>query len=168
MQDKELHRAATRFARRLLGSDELVKDIVSEALWALQRNLGRLTEPGSQKAFLFRVVRNLAYSELRRRGRLPEVPLESVEWQQADPTPGPEEALQGALVLAEIQTALEKLAEPQRTALLLYVEEGLSYSQIAEVLATDLGTVKSRIHHARKNLARRLRPETRQSLGLEE
>jgi DNA-directed RNA polymerase specialized sigma24 family protein len=50
--------------------------------------------------------------------------------------------------------------------MILYCEEDLSYEQIAEAMATDIGTVKSRIHYARKNLVKLLRPEILEALGI--
>jgi len=56
--------------------------------------------------------------------------------------------------------AMDRLPEPQRQALILFADEELSYAEIAEVLGTNIGTVKSRLFHAKRTLRRLLRPET--------
>jgi RNA polymerase sigma-70 factor (ECF subfamily) len=163
-----------RLIRRLIGRSDAEEDIVREIFLSLFRNLGRIEPPGNLRPFLCRVLRNRCYDELRRQGRYRTLSLE------ADGTPGtcveidlvrdkgmpPDEALYWSLLVAQVRQAMELLPEAQRQALILYREENMTYPQIAVAMATDLGTIKSRIHHARKNLLRRLPPETLTALGL--
>jgi RNA polymerase sigma-70 factor (ECF subfamily) len=163
-----------RFIFRLVGRSEAEEDIFQDAFLALYLNLERI-EPGERlRPFLFRVVRNRCYDELRRGGRFQRVSLEEdPDGTDAgasvlvDPRPPPDEAVQSLLLLSEVQQAMERLPELQRQALILYSEEKLTYTQIAEAMASDVGTVKSRIHYARKNLVKLLRPETLAALGIE-
>ena len=62
---------------------------------------------------------------------------------------------------------MERLPELQRQALILFSEEGLSYNEIAEAMDTSIGTVKSRLFHAKQGLRRLLRPDTLQALDVE-
>ena len=111
--------------------------------------------------FLYRIVRNRCYDELRRRGRFQVVSLDE-DPGETGITPGallaagpaPDEAVHWALVMAEVRRAIDRLPELQWQALILYCEEELSYDQIAAALGTDVGTVKSRIHYARRHLRR--------------
>ena len=50
--------------------------------------------------------------------------------------------------------------------MILYVEEEWTYSEIAEAMSTSIGTVKSRLHHARRKLRRLLKPEVLAALGV--
>jgi RNA polymerase sigma-70 factor (ECF subfamily) len=162
-----------RFVRRLIGPSDAEDDIVRGVFLALYMNLERLDRPERLRPFVFRVVRNLCYDELRRKGRFQFVSLEG-DTDDADAPlhflPDgrlpPDEVVHWALLYGEVQRAMDRLPELQRQALILYSEEDLTYAQIAEAMATDIGTVKSRIHHARKNLARRLRPEILDALGV--
>lgn len=168
-----LEPVARRFARRLIGrASEAEEDILREACLALYLSLPRLDRPERVRPFVFRVVRNLCYDELRRQGRFQAVALDR-EGGEADCLTlrdtrlAPDETLHWATLISEVQRAIERLPELQRQALILYGEEDLSYAQIAEVMGVDIGTVKSRIYHARQNLSARLTPETREALGLD-
>jgi RNA polymerase sigma factor (sigma-70 family) len=59
-----------------------------------------------------------------------------------------------------VQDALDRLPASQRQTLALYTEAELSYPEIADVMGISIGTVRSRLFHARKNLRGLLRPET--------
>lgn len=163
-----------RFTRRLIGQNDAEEDIARGVFLALYMNLERLENPEHLRPFVFRVVRNLCYDEQRRKGRFQVVSLDSSGEDTDAPlhvlrdgAPPPDEVAHWALLYDEVQKAMEHLPEPQRQALILFCEEDLTYAQIAEVMAIDLGTVKSRIHHARKNLVRRLKPGIREALGIQ-
>lgn len=70
--------------------------------------------------------------------------------------PGPEEAAVATSRAAEVQRALARLSEEYRAVLVLHDLQDLDYAAVAEALDIPIGTVKSRIHRARLELARRL------------
>ena len=72
------------------------------------------------------------------------------------------------LMYAEVQKAIQQLPELQRQTLILCCAEGLAYAQVAYAMETDVATVKSRLHLARKTLAKRLGPKTLDAIGLPE
>jgi len=159
-----------RFVRRLAGTAFDHDDIVQDAFLALYMNLHRLEPVENLRPFLYRIARNRCYDELRRQGRYDTVSLEGGPDRTApvvkDRRPGPSEALDRTLAYADLRAAVARLPEDQRQALILYVDEGMSYAEIAFTLATDVNNVKARIHRARKDLARRLSPETLAALGV--
>lgn len=166
-----LESQARRFIWRLVGRIDEEDDILQNAFVALYLNLGRLDSAGGLRPFLFRVVRNQCYDLLRRVGRYEVIPLEGaghtpqeIRLILADESWLPEEAAQWTSLLAELQGALERLPELQRQTLILYALEKMSYAEIAEATKVSLGTVRSRLHHARMNLSGLLDPETRQAL----
>jgi RNA polymerase sigma-70 factor (ECF subfamily) len=59
---------------------------------------------------------------------------------------------------------MERLPELQRQILIMYSEENLSYQEIAEILETNVGTVKSRLHYAKRALRGMLRPATLEAI----
>lgn len=154
------------FVRRLIGDGE-VEDVVQEVFLALYKNLHKIDPPEKLRPFLYRVARNRCYDELRRWGRgsgAEDLPLDEdpvLEWvsYQADTSQRPEDAAHWLLLHLEVQQAMLKLPEAQRQALILYADQGLSYAEIAEVMETSIGTVKSRIYYAKKGLRQHLRPE---------
>ena len=65
-----------------------------------------------------------------------------------------------------MRATLERLPEVQRQTVILYAEENFTYTQIAQAMGTNIGTVKSRLHHARRTLRRLVRPESLALLGI--
>ena len=65
---------------------------------------------------------------------------------------GPDTALERKEIVEQFKAALQHLSETHRTALELREIEGLSYAEIAEVMDCKVGTVMSRLHHARKQI----------------
>jgi RNA polymerase sigma-70 factor (ECF subfamily) len=168
-----LEQPVRRFIRRLIGLSDAEDDIVQDAFLALYLNLDRIRSGDKLRPFLFRVVRNRSYDELRALGRFQHVPLEPdssyPDGGGVIPDDGlpPDEVTHWRLVYAEVQAAIENLPEQQRQTLILYGEEHLAYAEIAEVMNTSVGTVKSRLFHARQTLRRMLRPDILQTLGIE-
>ncbi len=125
-------------------ADDLVQTAVERALSRLH-----LFEEGTNfKAWMFTILRNCYFTEMRKRSRRPE----TVD----------AEDHQGALsIRAEQQTGLEvrdfsrafsQLSEMDRTVLILIGAEGMSYQEAADVLGTPIGTVRSRLSRARVRL----------------
>ena len=169
-----LDASVRRFVRKLVGIREEEEDIVQDAFLALYMNLERLESSEHLRPFLFRVVRNRCYDTLRRQGRFQFVPLEAASEDSAvnssfltDRRRQPDEALHWILLHSEVQQAIDRLPEIQRQAIILYCEDDLTYAQIAEAMATDIGTIKSRIYYGRKNLRKLLKPEILEALGIE-
>lgn len=157
-----------RFMVRLVGMHPAEDDILQNTFLALYQNLPRLTTVSHMRAFLFRVVRNQCYDELRRQRRFNNVALdEDGAPPLFDPHPPPEDVTHWLLIHAEVQIAIDRLPEAQRQTLLLMAEAHLSYVEIAAATGVSLGTVKSRLHHAKKNLIKALKPATRHALGLQ-
>ena len=158
----------TRFVRRLIGGGDAVDDIVQDTFLSLYTNMDRIDPPENLRPYLFRIARNRSYDILRKQGRHEYLSLDDdpvsvrVSFDVAGQQPGskPEEAAHWILLNMEVQEAIERLPENQRQALILYSEEQLSYAEIAEVMDVSVGTVKSRIFHAKKNLRGMVRPET--------
>lgn len=169
-----LNASVRRFVRRLVGISEAEDDIVQDVFLALYMNLERLESSEHLRPFLFRVVRNRCYDTLRRQGRFQFVPLDAASEGSAvnpsfltDRRKQPDEELHWKLLYSEVQKAIDHLPEIQRQTIILYCEENLTYARIAEAMATDIGTVKSRIFYGRKNLRNLLKPEILEALGIE-
>ncbi len=152
-----------RLLRRMLGSREEAEDVAQEAFLNLHRHGHRFRGEARFSTFVYRVAANAALNRRRSLGRrrARERQLAREQAPRADlPTAprDPEDAASGAEVQAEVQRALLALPPDLRLASILYDIEGLPYAEIARVLGIPEGTVKSRIHRARKALRDRLRP----------
>lgn len=157
-----------RYVRRLVGvADE---DIIQDVFIALYFHLGDINPPEKLRPYVYRIARNRCYDEFRRWERNPTVSLDDEPMQlwvsYAHPEAGgkPDELTHWMLLYLEVQEAIARLPENQRDALVLFSEENLSYAEIAEVMQTTLGTIKSRLYHAKQNLRRMVRPETLQAI----
>jgi RNA polymerase sigma-70 factor (ECF subfamily) len=109
---------------------------------------------GTVKAYLFMIARNLYRAGLRQSAR--QAALQS---DLADPAPGPEAEAATHLALRAALQALQTLPEVDRAALLMHVQDGLPYDEIAAVLGLSVGAVKVKVHRARLKLNRLRREE---------
>lgn len=135
------------FAVSLVGhpdrADDLVQDTIMKA-WAKQDSF---TMGTSMKAWLFTILRNEFYSQMRKRGREVSDPDGSFTSQLAV-HPGQ----YGALDLQDFREALNKLPEDQREAIILIGASGFSYEEAASICGCATGTIKSRVNRARNAL----------------
>ncbi len=120
--------------------------------------------------WLFTIARNLCLNEIRRRSRHPADSLDAPhpdnddqplrQFEDAKTFSPPDAVLHGELE-QKIAEALAALPETQRTAILLYREEDMSYEEIAKILGCSLSATKSLIHRGRETLKARLKPYLR-------
>jgi RNA polymerase sigma-70 factor (ECF subfamily) len=143
------------YLRRLVGSEADAWDLLQEAWIAVFRSLPRLRDPRALPAYLYRTARHVALAHLRKRhanmrffADMDDVPQTSTE---PDPAFTAEDG-------AAVHAGLEKLSLAHREVLTLFFLEDLSIEEIALVLDIPSGTVKSRLHHAKKALADILLP----------
>jgi RNA polymerase sigma-70 factor (ECF subfamily) len=160
-----------RYVRRLIGPGDAEDDIVQDTFIALYKNLSRIDPVANLRPYIFRIARNRCYDELRR-GRFDDLSLDdeqvideqgSVWVSYTDFSSNgaqPDELTHWLLLNLEVQEAMERLPQNQRETLILFSEHDLSYAEIADIMHTSVGTVKSRLFYARKNLCGLLRPET--------
>jgi len=138
-----------RHARRLTACDDAAADVMQESWLEIHRCLGRLEDPARFAPWAYRIVtyRSAHWVRKRQRRRQAEQTIKE-SWAQA---PGSEETQRVDSVDA-VRGALRRLSADQQAILeLRYVEE-FSTEQIAEALGIAVGTVKSRLFHARQKL----------------
>jgi RNA polymerase sigma factor (sigma-70 family) len=147
------HRVALfGFLERYVGDRMLAEEILQDTLLAVWRSARAYAGRSSVRTWLFGIARRQAHNRLR--ARSPEqVPLDRVAgW--ADPAPGPAEWALAAAHREVIAEALDQLALQYREVLALAFAARITHREIAEILGVPVGTVKSRLHHARAALAR--------------
>jgi RNA polymerase sigma-70 factor (ECF subfamily) len=147
-------------AYRMIGEEEAAADATQDAFISAFRNL-RSFRGGSFRAWLFRIVTNACYDELRRRKRRPTTSLEPLDdageevespaW-LADPSDTPEQNLERVDLEKAIQHCLEDLPEDFRAVVVMVDVNGLDYLETAESIGKPVGTVKSRLARARGRL----------------
>jgi RNA polymerase sigma-70 factor (ECF subfamily) len=130
-------------ARNRERADDLVQDTIVRALGAAHR-----FQAGTNlKAWMFTILRNLHYNELRKN----RVRMQSLDGPLAhEPAVLPTQV--ASLEFGDFRRAFWQLADDQREALILIGGSGLTYAQAAQVCDCAQGTVKSRVSRARREL----------------
>jgi RNA polymerase sigma-70 factor (ECF subfamily) len=153
-----------RFVRRLLSGSAVESaedDIVQDVFISLYRNLHRIQPIENIRPYTFGIARKRCYTELRRQRRShTDSPSLEVFEMIPDASVPHDEATHLLMLSLEVREAIDRLPELQRQTLILYTEEELSYVEIAQAMNTTVGTVKSRIHYAKRALRGLLKPAT--------
>jgi RNA polymerase sigma-70 factor (ECF subfamily) len=153
------HRAAIfRFSYRLTGSVEVAEDITHDCFLSLIRKPENFQpNRATLRTYLLSAARNLWLKQLRSSGR--EGTLDELDEDRLiSPDREPLNRLLDNELSMKVQQAVSSLPPLQREALVLFEYEGLALSEIASLIGTDVGAVKSRIHRARERLRNILGP----------
>ena len=138
--------------RRMCGNDEDAQEAAQDAFLSLWRSAKSFRGDASFSTWLYRLATNACIDLLRRNQRGGErVSLDDEEttFELVDAAPLPEQALERKETQRLIEEGLRALPEEYRAILLLREAEGLSYTEIADAMHLELGTVKSRISRGR-------------------
>jgi RNA polymerase sigma-70 factor (ECF subfamily) len=161
-------------AFRILGDADEAEDAVQEASVKVWRNLGRFQGRSSFATWLHRIAVNAALDRIRRRTPVQRTSDGAGEHASDDHLSGapsapetPERLYAQAEAGFVVRRALSRLSPAQGEALRLYDLDGEAYAAIAVAARCPIGTVMSRLYHARRNLARELRAEARDDGDLE-
>jgi RNA polymerase sigma-70 factor (ECF subfamily) len=148
---EEHRRSVYGFAWRMTGSPWVAEDVLQEVFLALLDHPDRFDpNRGPLRSFLLGIARNRVLKRWREESRWVGLDEEGTRAEAVDPARG-----ELAVIVGEAVRALPPL---QREALILAEYEALSLEEIARVVGSEVGTVKSRLHRARHNLRRALAP----------
>jgi RNA polymerase sigma-70 factor (ECF subfamily) len=132
------------FGLSLTARGDRADDLVQETLMKAWKHYESF-EPGSNmKAWLYTILRNEFYTQLRKRKR---------------------EVEDGHLEMADLRGALAHLPEDQREAIILVGASGFSYEEAAEICNVAVGTIKSRVNRARARLAALMQIDSDEKFG---
>lgn len=140
------------FAITLTRDNETAKDLFQETMFRALDNQEKYNVGTNIKAWLYTIMRNVFINDYRKKARqntvLDSTPNEFlIDYNQTATANGAE----GNLELKEINFAINQLPDIFRKPFMLYFD-GFKYHEIAYMLQEPLGTIKSRIHFARKLL----------------
>ena len=145
------------YVRRLVRDEEEALDIAQDVWLRVIREFRKLRRPAAFPAWIFKIARNVTYSHLRKGGRIEmtaddEVLRQVTYEENADPL--------AEFSAEDIHCALEKLTVAHRECLTLHFIEGFSLLEVSDIVGgVPLGTVKSRLYHAKRALRRILEQE---------
>jgi RNA polymerase sigma-70 factor (ECF subfamily) len=135
------------FAVSLCGEVERADDLVQETILKAWSHSGSFTAGTNLRAWLFTILRNTFFSEMRRKRREIE-DRDGVKASQLATLP----SQHGSVDMLEMRKALELLPAEQREAVVLVGAAGFSYEEAAAIAGCAVGTVKSRVNRARARL----------------
>ena len=148
------------FGMSLTARADRADDLVQETLMKAWKHHDSFQPGTNMKAWLYTILRNEFYSNLRRRKR---------EVEDANGFYSGQVAIHaeqdGHLDMADLKIALSKLPNDQREALILVGASGFSYEEAAEICKVAVGTVKSRVNRGRSRLAELLSLSTDETFG---
>ena len=148
------------YLRQMLGvagrdahsADDALQDVWLDVF----RSLARLEDAGAFTAWLYRIARDRAYRILRRRGVVTMTPMEDAAEIPAAAAAAADDVIANGEAAALVHASLDRLPHDQREVLLLRFIEEMSYEQIASAVGCGVGTVRSRLHYAKRALRREI------------
>ena len=149
-----------RLAFRLCGSRDDAEELVQSFLTRLYPKIDQLESIDKPGPWLRRSLHNLYIDEYRRQARenalfCHEEPIDD----SADDTDMTFAQASSVEMLGRVQEALEQINPDQRIVVLLHHAEGYTLEEVSEILQVPLGTLKSRLHRAHKELKKRMSTE---------
>jgi RNA polymerase sigma-70 factor (ECF subfamily) len=162
-------RRAYGIAYGVLRNPDDAMDAAQVAFIKVFRNIANFKGDSSFYTWLYRIVVNVCIDHIRKHKKMRPVEYDETFRRRDEavtvmPLSGDTRAMHPGFKFENeelgvaIEAAMAELSENHRTIIMLREVEGLSYEEIAEVMDCHLGTVMSRLHHARKNLQKALKP----------
>lgn len=143
------------FIQEMVRNEQLSLDLVQETFIRAARHIGGLRERDRFGSWLFGIAHQLVRRHAQRHARPEEQPLE-LATELAASEPGPDNWLIQREQETAFREALRQLSPDHREVFMLHYLEDFSVEEIAQATGTQPGTVKSRLHYARKELRKQL------------
>ena len=146
-------------ALRMCGNPEDAQDCLQEAMLRIFRSISGFKAQSSFSTWVYRITMNTCLDELRRRKNRPNTSLDGLldaGWSPSDDEDTPERHAMRGEARQALRRFIGELPEDMRAAVVLRDVEGYSYDEIAEILNTNVGTIKSRISRGREKLRERI------------
>ena len=159
---RSTYRQAFSFATKLTGNSAEAEDLVQETYVRAFRFFHRFDESLPFTNWLYRIMSNAHIDQVRRKQRIKTNSFEQTTANGVSTLDVPDPAATVDRVLVDeamgehVTAALATMTPEFRTAVLLADVEGMAYEEIADVMNTSVGTVRSRIHRGRKQLRKHL------------
>ena len=152
-----------RTALAITRDREAAEDILQDCFLRVYTYIDRLDGSLPLSPWLYRVTVNLSYNWANRRRRWLQPLDEVIDRLVAGPRTLPESVLERGELQRVIQKTIASLSFEHRVVIVLFYLDGFSLKEIAYIMDCPMGTVKSRLHYARRNLRRKLERDRRLS-----
>jgi RNA polymerase sigma-70 factor (ECF subfamily) len=145
-------------AFRMLGDDELAKDVVQETMVTIWQKLKKIKTAEVYKTWIYRIVVNKCYDQMRKRKRNPEFIADELTWKLIANkiSEGPSAALENKETTMIITLLTEHLSTRQKTVFVLSDLEGMSNDEVSEITGISKSAVKANLHYARKSISEKV------------
>ena len=142
-------------AFRMLGDEDQAKDIVQETMVTIWQKLKKIRSAEVYKTWIYRIVMNKCFDQLRSRKRNPEFVTDEKTWKLLSDKifENPSEELENSETARIINLLTEKLSPKQKAIFVLSDIEQMSQDEISEITGMSKSGIKSNLHHARKNIS---------------
>ncbi len=142
-------------AFRLLGDDDLAKDVVQETMIVIWLKLAKIKTVEVYKTWIYRIVVNKCYDYLRKRKRNPEYVADEKTWSLiADRTvDNDQSALENEEIAGIIGLLTEKLSPKQKMVFVLSEIEQLAPDEISAITGMNRTKIKANLYYARKRIS---------------
>ncbi len=142
-------------AFRMVGNEDNAKDIVQETMVTVWQKIGRLRSVEAYRTWVYRIVLNKCYDQIRRNKKNPEFSADEQTWNKLS------EIVSGAnsSPLDNEDTAriigllTNRLSPAQKAVFILAETEEMTHDEIAEITGMDKKAIKANLWHARKNIS---------------
>jgi RNA polymerase sigma-70 factor, ECF subfamily len=145
-------------AFRMLGNDAQANDVVQDTMVTVWQKLNKIRSVEIYTTWLYRIVVNKCYDELRKRKRNPEFNADERTWalisDSLEQSPG--FTLENEEMAKIITILTDQLSSKQKAVFVLIELEGLSNDEVSEITGMSKSNVKANMYHARKYISEKL------------
>jgi RNA polymerase sigma-70 factor (ECF subfamily) len=150
----ELELPLLYYVTKLIGDADLALDVLQGVWTRVFRTVRNLREPAALRTWVYRIARGLALNRVRSETTRQNAEQAAAAVQEVGQDSNPQFDAED---IEALHAALDELDEKHREVLVLHFLEDLSIGEIAEIVGVPAGTVKSRIHYAKRAIERQLK-----------
>ena len=145
-------------AFRMLGNEDQAKDVVQETMVTIWQQLKKIKTAEVYKTWIYRIVVNKCYDEMRKRKRNPEFVTDDHTWELISNriSVGPSLSLENGETFRIISILTETLSKKQKAVFVLSDLEGMSNDEISEITGISKSSVKANLYHARRSISEKV------------
>ena len=145
-------------AFRMLVDEDQAKDVVQETMITIWQKLKKIKSAEVYKTWIYRIVVNKCYDQLRKRKRNPEFVADELTWELISNrlSEGPSADLENKETAQIISLLTNKLSPKQKAVFILSDLEEMSNDEISEITGISKSAIKGNLHYARKNISEKV------------
>jgi RNA polymerase sigma-70 factor, ECF subfamily len=145
-------------AFRMLCNEDQAKDVVQETMVTIWQKLKKIKSAEVYKTWIYRIVVNKCYDQMRKRKRNPEFVADDHTWELISNriSEGPSTVLENRETAKIITILTERLSSRQKVVFVLSDLEGMSNDEISKITGISKSAIKANLYHARKSISEKV------------